>query len=76
MSSDIFSEMKAMQAARAPGNSQSLDPAQYIPPTRRQQLLHKRANLEQMLDIVNKALAALDAHPDLEEFAEALARAL
>jgi hypothetical protein len=49
---------------------------QYIPPTRRQQLMLKKDQLEKMLDIVTKALAALDAHPDLEEFAETLARAL
>jgi hypothetical protein len=76
MSSELYGDMNANEAAGVPGNIQRLDPAQYIPPTRRQQLLHKRANLEHMLDIVNRALAALDAHPDLEEFAEALARAL
>lgn len=49
---------------------------QYIPPTRRQQLQNKKAALEHGLKIVNAAIAALDAHPDLEEFAETLARAL
>ena len=48
----------------------------YIPLTRRQQLTQKKDQLEQMLEIVNKAIAALDAHPDLEEFAETLARDL
>jgi hypothetical protein len=54
----------------------SIGGGQYIPPTRRQQLMLKKDQLEKMLEIVTKALAALDAHPDLEEFAETLARAL
>jgi chaperonin cofactor prefoldin len=62
------SAMQLNQAANIPGRC--------ILPTRRQQLILKKDQLEQMLEIVNKALAALDAHPDLEEFAEALSRAL
>ena len=40
----------------------------YRPPTTRQQLEEKRALLVVALSKVEKAIAALDAHPDLEEF--------
>lgn len=53
-----------------------LDGGQYIPPTQRQRLMQKKQALEASLKQVNEALAALDAHPDLEEFAIKLARAL
>ena len=57
--------------------TQALMPGgRYIPPTKRQQLEAKKANLEFLLKTVNDAIAALDAHPDLEEFAEKLSRAL
>lgn len=49
---------------------------QYTPPTQRQRLVQKKQMLEAALKQVNEALAALDAHPDLEEFAIKLARAL
>ena len=48
---------------------------QYIRPTRRQQLRDQRAMLVKQLDVIDEAIAALDAHPDLEKFAEALSRA-
>ena len=48
---------------------------QYIRPTRRKQLQDQRTMLEHQLKIVEAALSALDAHPELEEFAEALSRA-
>ena len=48
---------------------------EYIPPTRRQQLENKQFQLERELDVVKAAIAALDAHPDLEEFSEVLSRA-
>ena len=48
---------------------------EYIPPTRRQQLENKKFQLERELDVVKAAIAALDAHPDLEEFSEVLSRA-
>lgn len=41
---------------------------EHIPPTRRQQLENKKFQLERELDVVKAAIAALDAHPDLEEF--------
>ena len=62
-----------------PSCTQALSPlgggSQYIPPTRRQQLENKRAILQQELVKVTAALEALDKHPDLEEFAEVIARA-
>jgi hypothetical protein len=48
---------------------------QIIPTTRRQRLEQQKEQLQQALGRIEKAIAALDAHPDLEEFAEALARA-
>ena len=55
--------------------SQESGVGQYVPPTRRQQLENKRAILQQELAKVTAALEALDKHPDLEEFAEVIARA-
>lgn len=49
---------------------------QYIPPTARQQLEMKKSQLIAEMDKVQAALAALDAHPDLEEFTETLKKAL
>lgn len=40
----------------------------YVPPTKRQKLENMKQQLEAGLDKVNVALAALDAHPDLEQF--------
>ena len=50
-------------------------PGMYIRPTRRQQLQDQRAMLTKQLEVVDDAIAALDAHPELEKFAEALSRA-
>lgn len=61
-------QLKAQQESLAIGG-------QYIRPTRRKQLQDQRSMLVHQLEIVDKALAALDAHPELEEFAEALSRA-
>jgi hypothetical protein len=49
---------------------------QYIPPTQRQQLNERKALLTRELANVEAALAALDAHPDLEEFTKVLQAAL
>lgn len=49
---------------------------QYIPPTARQQLEMKKSQLVAEMEKVMAALAALDAHPDLEEFTETLKKAL
>ena len=43
--------------------------------TRRDRLNFQRAQLQSSLDAIDKAIAALDAHPELEEFIETLARA-
>lgn len=43
--------------------------------TRRDRLNYQRSQLQQSLNAVDKAIAALDAHPELEEFIETLARA-
>lgn len=43
--------------------------------TRRQQLQYRRDRTASDLDAIDKALAALDAHPELEEFIETLAKA-
>ena len=48
---------------------------QYIPPTNRQVLAQKKQLLADELGRVDDALSALDAHPELEEFIETLARA-
>ena len=49
---------------------------QYIPPTDRQKLTEKKRILNAELARVDAALAALDAHPDLEEFTKVLQAAL
>lgn len=43
--------------------------------TRRQQLQNQRVRIAASLASVDKAIAALDAHPDLEEFIEILSNA-
>ena len=43
--------------------------------TRRERLEFQRKHITEALRRVDKAIAALDAHPDLEEFMEVLARA-
>ena len=43
--------------------------------TRREQLQYRRQQLASELAAIDKALAALDAHPELEEFIETLAHA-
>lgn len=50
--------------------------AEYHPPTARQQLERKKSQLIAEMEKVMAALAALDAHPDLEEFTETLKKAL
>ena len=45
------------------------------PATRRQRLQLQRQQIQSALDAVDKAIAALDQHPELEEFMETLARA-
>ena len=45
------------------------------PPTKRKRLLLQRDQLNHALKVVDAALKALDDHPELEEFAETLARA-
>lgn len=47
----------------------------YIPPTKRQKLEAMKLELEAGLERVNGAIAALDAHPDLEEFQRILENA-
>jgi hypothetical protein len=64
-------EEKAMLAAQ-----QSNQIGQYIPPTARRQLTQKRDMLQQEMDRVDKALEALDSHPELEVFTETLKAAL
>ena len=49
---------------------------EYRPPTARRQLEQKRTMIQRELQKVDAALAALDAHPDLEEFTETLKAAL
>lgn len=49
---------------------------QYQPPTARRQLMQKKQALMGELDKVEAALAALDAHPELEDFTETLKAAL
>lgn len=43
--------------------------------TRRQSLEQKRQYLTSLLQDVDSAIAALDSHPELEDFIETLARA-
>ena len=43
--------------------------------TCRERLAYQRHDLKLRLDGVEKAIAALDAHPELEDFIETLARA-
>jgi galactokinase len=50
--------------------------SQYVPPTQRQKLHQKKNILEAELMRVDAAIAALDAHPDLEEFTKTLEAAL
>ena len=50
--------------------------ASYQPPTARQQLQQKMAMLQAETARVQKALDALDAHPELEAFTETLKAAL
>lgn len=45
-------------------------------PTQREQLMAKRQRLSAQLANIDAALAALDAHPDLEEFVKVLGRAI
>lgn len=43
--------------------------------TRRQNLEWRRREVAQQLETIDKAIAALDAHPELEEFMETMANA-
>lgn len=43
--------------------------------TRRQRLMRSKAQIQAQLSAVQKALDALDSHPELEEFIETLANA-
>lgn len=43
--------------------------------TRRQRLMRSKAQIQIQLSAVQKALDALDSHPELEEFIETLANA-
>jgi chaperonin cofactor prefoldin len=45
------------------------------PATRRQRLELQRQQVKAALDNLDRAIAALDQHPELEEFMETLARA-
>jgi len=57
---------------------EALDCAQSLMPrqqTRRERLNYQRQQLQLSLNAVDKAIAALDMHPELEEFIETLARA-
>ena len=56
--------------------SNALVGASYQPPTARRQLEQKRAAIMTELSRVDAAIAALDAHPDLEQFTETLKAAL
>lgn len=59
--------IEKMQAEQMAGN-----PARM---TRRQHLAFRRIHVASDLAAIDKALAALDAHPELEEFIETLASA-
>ena len=48
----------------------------YVPQTDRQKLQLKKAALQAELTRVEAAIAALDAHPELEEFTKVLQAAL
>ena len=45
------------------------------PPTKREQLSQQRFQLQLQLDKVDAAIAALDAHPELEQFIDTLQKA-
>jgi hypothetical protein len=60
----------AKNALMGASTEQSL--GQYQPPTARRQLLQKKQALEGELYKVEAAIAALDSHPELEEFTETL----
>jgi hypothetical protein len=47
----------------------------YQPPTKRQQLEKMKYEVEQGLGRITDAIAALDAHPELEEFINTLQKA-
>lgn len=66
-------DLAKMQLAQMPG--EAANPSQYIPPTRRKILEQQRGLLQHQLAVIDKAIAALDAHPELEEFSEILAAA-
>jgi len=72
-------ELKMFDATNmAPQSSAGLQgnlPIQYIPPTKRQKLLQLKGVLEGQLAKVTSALAALDAHPELEQFVDTLEKA-
>jgi hypothetical protein len=57
-------------------NSAMLTAGTYQPPTARRQLEQRKAALNAELEKVEAALAALDAHPELEAFTETLKAAL
>lgn len=68
----IEAQNKAMMAQQeAPGYGVGT----LLPPTKRKRLEMQRDQLVKHLSVVDAALKALDAHPELEEFAETLARA-
>jgi hypothetical protein len=66
-----YENAKSLQA-----QASGLMAGQYIPPTARRQLEDKRFMLQGELKRVEDALAALDAHPELEAFTETLKAAL
>jgi hypothetical protein len=55
--------------------SPGLSPTGYIPPTKRQQLEQQRFQLQSAIDKVDAAIAALDSHPELEQFIDTLQKA-
>lgn len=73
----MYDELTAEKAYLGQMQGAALGPAiTYQPPTARRQLEQKMAMLKAEAEKVQKALDALDAHPDLEAFTETLKAAL
>jgi len=63
-----YGETQGIEAVKSSG---SLGPCRL---TLRQQLLERQTTLQGALNDVNGALTMLEAHPDLEQFQEAIAK--
>ena len=72
MGMNSYADSQKWAMEQAAGQASMLAPSRM---TRRQQLEWRRKEVAHQLDTIDKAIAALDAHPELEEFMETMANA-